>query len=416
MMKDQFAAMPACQSGKNARQDRKYQSVRQDLVGEIEPNAPIGADNGEQRHGGDCMCPACHAHANTRNEQQFERTYDAGGYPGEKGKARRPKPRAQPEFICAPPVEHVGPERCDRERDRKMNAHGMDGMTGNGDSRADLFVRNLLHSRIVVAAGFAHSLSPVILDAHREHAHRAERNLEQRGSQVQRRGPGALFLAASVLALAGCSGPLSALDPVGPSASAIAALWWAMFWGSAIIVAAMIFIGGWAFLRPSSASRISTSHWIIYGGLVVPSTVIFALLVYALFLGERLLPHPGAEPAVTVEAHGVQWQWQFRYRGLDIELETIDRLHIPADSPIDVIVTSGDIIHSFWVPRLAGKMDAIPGHENVLRLVADEPGIYRGVCAEFCGDGHAGMDFAIEVHDRDDYDNVLRNLNGTGDD
>jgi len=75
--------------------------------------------------------------------------------------------------------------------------------------------------------------------------------------------------------------------------------------------------------------------------------------------------------------------------------------------PVDLVITSGDVIHSFWIPRLAGKMDAIPGRVNVLRVQADTPGPYAGECAEFCGTGHAGMRFEVVVHPAADFAAVL---------
>jgi heme/copper-type cytochrome/quinol oxidase subunit 2 len=74
-------------------------------------------------------------------------------------------------------------------------------------------------------------------------------------------------------------------------------------------------------------------------------------------------------------------------------------LHIPAGRPADLVITSTDVIHSFWIPRLAGKMDAIPGHTNRLRIVADAPGTYRGECAEYCGVGHKNHGFTVVAHD-----------------
>jgi len=85
-----------------------------------------------------------------------------------------------------------------------------------------------------------------------------------------------------------------------------------------------------------------------------------------------------------------------------------NELHIPANTPVDIYVTSSDVIHSFWVPRLAGKIDAIPGHTSVLRLEADEPGDYRGQCAEFCGRGHAHMQFRVSAHSKTDFETWQR--------
>jgi len=137
--------------------------------------------------------------------------------------------------------------------------------------------------------------------------------------------------------------------------------------------------------------------WIIGLGLVFPVIVLSALLAYGLVIGERLLPRPGPE-VVTVEAEARQWAWRFSYPGLPGR-ETENVLHIPAGIPVDVRITTLDVIHSFWVPRLAGKLDAIPGHVNVLRIEADAPGDYAGVSAEFSGAGYSTHDFTVIAHD-----------------
>ena len=82
-------------------------------------------------------------------------------------------------------------------------------------------------------------------------------------------------------------------------------------------------------------------------------------------------------------------------------VETDDTLYIPAGRPVDVIVTAEDVIHAFWVPQLAGKVDAIPGRRNLLRIEADRPGTHEGLCAEFCGLGHAAMRFELVAYDAD---------------
>ncbi|WP_431470824.1 cytochrome c oxidase subunit II [Sphingosinithalassobacter sp. LHW66-3] len=144
---------------------------------------------------------------------------------------------------------------------------------------------------------------------------------------------------------------------------------------------------------------VSPRLWIVGGGLVFSSAVLAALLFYGLVAGERLLPREDPR-LVRVEAESSRWRWTFRHQieaGAPIEMQ--DVLHIPAGRPVDVVLTTRDVIHAFWVPRLAGKMDAIPGHRNVLRIEADEPGVYPGVCAEYCGIGHARHNFRVIAHD-----------------
>ena len=104
---------------------------------------------------------------------------------------------------------------------------------------------------------------------------------------------------------------------------------------------------------------------------------------------------------VTVGAEGRRWVWTFTYD--DAPAQATDGiLHIPAGRPVDVAITTTDVIHSFWVPRLAGKLDAIPGRVNILRIEADAPGTYQGVSAEFSGVGYDRFTFSVIAHDAAD--------------
>lgn len=154
-------------------------------------------------------------------------------------------------------------------------------------------------------------------------------------------------------------------------------------------------------IRPAAISSIKPMQWIVGGGLIMPIPILAGLLVAALLLGEQLLPKPGAVQPMRIEAHASQWQWRFAYPELPGTPENTV-LHLPAGEPVDIIITAEDVIHSFWVPRLGGKMDAIPGHQNIIRLQADKPGTYRGICAEYCGEGHETMGFVVEAHNPDE--------------
>jgi cytochrome c oxidase subunit II len=152
--------------------------------------------------------------------------------------------------------------------------------------------------------------------------------------------------------------------------------------------------------RPGWGSNVSPARWIVLGGLVLPAVVLIPLIAYALIAGERLLPLPGRAP-VEVEAMARQWAWTFRYPGYaGVETKV---LHLPAGTSVDIVVTSQDVIHAFWIPRFAGKIDAIPGRVNRLRIRADQPGRYEGQCNEFCGLGHPEMRFAVVVDRAEDF-------------
>ena len=206
----------------------------------------------------------------------------------------------------------------------------------------------------------------------------------------------------------GCAGKLSVLAPAGPAAEAIATLWWVMFWGGvAIFIITSIVLA--LSLRRSAREVLTPWRLIVLGGLVVPSAVLTALVIAAFALGERLIASPGEAEPLRIEAMARQWRWEFRYPEAD-GVVTIDKLYIPAGRDIDFVVTSSDVIHSFWIPRLGGKIDAIPGHRNVVRLRADRPGVYGGVCAEFCGDGHTVMRFSVEAHAAEAYPATLSGI------
>ncbi|GEC17349.1 cytochrome c oxidase subunit II [Nitrobacter winogradskyi] len=212
---------------------------------------------------------------------------------------------------------------------------------------------------------------------------------------------------ASLTILSGCTGPLSALDPAGPAAASTATLWWIMFSGAAVLSLLMAVLVALAFLKPGIASLWSARSWIIYGGLVMPGAVLSALLIAALVLGERMIARPLEQPPLKVAAQARQWTWSFAYPDSRRATLSVNVLHIPAGEPVDVTVTTTDVIHSFWVPRLGGKIDAIPGHRNVVRLQADRPGVYGGVCAEFCGAGHSAMPFTVLAHEPEEFAAIM---------
>ncbi len=210
------------------------------------------------------------------------------------------------------------------------------------------------------------------------------------------------------LMLAGCEDRLSALHPAGPAAALIATLWWVMLAGAAAILVLVLVLLALAFRRgggPSAGDSRGEAVWIKGLGLGFTMTVLAALTAWGLWIGERLLPRPGPG-VVAVEAQGRQWAWRFTYPDAPGRV-TEGALHIPAGRPVDVRITSADVIHSFWVPRLAGKLDAIPGHVNVLRIQAWAPGEYAGLGAEFNGPGYRRHHFTVVAHDAAAWDAFL---------
>jgi cytochrome c oxidase subunit 2 len=141
--------------------------------------------------------------------------------------------------------------------------------------------------------------------------------------------------------------------------------------------------------------------------LIFPGVVLAALLAHTaartVALDDAL---PDAEPVISVTAHS--WWWQVRYRAADgSEVLLANEVHVPAGRPVTLGLASADVIHSFWVPQLAGKIDMVPGRVHRLRLQADRPGVYRGQCAEFCGAQHARMALLVVAHEPADYERWL---------
>ena len=199
--------------------------------------------------------------------------------------------------------------------------------------------------------------------------------------------------------LGGCGGRLSALDPAGPAAESTLTLLLVLL-GLAALSFVVIFGIFLLALRRNRGRTVSLRLFIIGGGLAFPLVLLSFATVYGVALGERIT---GARetPALTVTATAQQWRWQFTRQTPGGSVTRADILDIPAGRMIAVMVNSTDVIHSFWVPRLAGKIDAIPGMSNRILIRADVAGRYGGVCAEFCGTGHTAMDFAVVAHDAD---------------
>jgi cytochrome c oxidase subunit 2 len=187
-------------------------------------------------------------------------------------------------------------------------------------------------------------------------------------------------------------GMQSAFDPQSPAAAAIAELAWVMFAGAALVFVLVMALAAIAvFRRPTWLGRHSV---VIAGGIAFPTGVVLALLLYSL----RIAAAGQGEPSgLRIEVIGHQWWWQIRYldaRG-SVDFETANEIRLPVGQPVQLEVASADVLHSFWVPSLAGKLDMIPGKNNRLRLRAGASGVVRGQCAEYCGGPHAQMAFFV---------------------
>jgi cytochrome c oxidase subunit 2 len=171
----------------------------------------------------------------------------------------------------------------------------------------------------------------------------------------------------------------------------------AIIWCIVMGVVIYAVLGKW---RPKS--EVFADRFILVGGVAFPSITLALLLV----VGLSLLPSwAETDPAdLRVHVRGEQYWWRLSYELPDgSRVQTANELHLPVGAVAEFVLTSTDVIHSFWIPALGGKMDAIPGRSNVMRLEPTKTGIYRGVCAEFCGPAHALMAFPVEVHDTAGY-------------
>lgn len=205
------------------------------------------------------------------------------------------------------------------------------------------------------------------------------------------------------LLLAGCGGPQSALDVAGREAEAVAGLFWIMLAGAGVIWALVIGTSVYSLWFRKRQHDERTARWFLLGGGVAfPVAVLTALLVYGLLLMKDLRP---AEAELRLAVTGEQWWWRVRYEVPGGEAVTsANEIRLPAGRSAELLLDSPDVIHSFWVPPLGGKMDMIPGRTTHLVLEPERPGSYRGACAEFCGASHALMAFTVEVMEPAEFD------------
>ena len=198
--------------------------------------------------------------------------------------------------------------------------------------------------------------------------------------------------------LSACTGVQSALAPQGPEAAQVAVLSWVMFAGAALILALVSVLAALAVFAPARVRGwLGDRRVVVWGGIAFPVVVLTALLVYGLWVLGTAAARTATPGGPVIEVTGEQWWWRVRY--LDAEgrplFETANEVRLPVGRTVEFRLRAADVIHSFWVPVLGGKLDMIPGRENVLRLRADAPGTFRGQCAEYCGGPHALMAFGV---------------------
>ena len=211
----------------------------------------------------------------------------------------------------------------------------------------------------------------------------------------------------------------SALYPKGPVAQQQADTFYVTLY---LIIFIWILVGGamlyavWKFRLkktddPNEIPEQSHGHPLIEVGLIIFSTaclVVVAIPTIEGIIMIKSLPEEYQEGAIEVDVTGYQWWWAFDYP--EEGVTTANEIVFPVGKAVKLNLRSADVIHSFWLPKLAGKVDLMPGQENFMWIQADEPGMYWGQCAEFCGESHAYMLFRARAVSGEEYQQWLDNL------
>jgi cytochrome c oxidase subunit 2 len=200
--------------------------------------------------------------------------------------------------------------------------------------------------------------------------------------------------------------PLSYLHASGSRAELTLPLTWGLLAISiaVVIVVSVLLIAALVRRRaPAGGVAPNAAAW-VYAGVGISAFVLTIALVWTV----RVLASvnaPTRTPAFTIEVTAHQWWWKARYLDADPSkvLTTANEIHIPVGEPVRIELLGADVIHSFWIPALAGKTDAIPGQRNMTWIEADVPGRYRGQCTEYCGTQHAHMGFDVVAESSEDF-------------
>lgn len=226
-----------------------------------------------------------------------------------------------------------------------------------------------------------------------------------------------LFCAMGSLLSSGCAGLQSVVDQAGPQAHRIARLWWLMLWVCSVIY--LLVIGAVVLALRRSRQREQPDNEaansrkkvsVIAAALAISTLILFGFMIADYSTG-RALTSLAAPNALKIEVTGYMWWWNFEYDDAvpSQRVRTANELHIPVGRPVQLVMTSRDVIHSLWVPNLHGKTDLLPGQTTMTWLQADQAGTFRGQCAEYCGHQHAHMAFLVIAEPEAQFNTWLEN-------
>ncbi|HEY5087018.1 MAG TPA: cytochrome c oxidase subunit II, partial [Gemmatimonadaceae bacterium] len=217
--------------------------------------------------------------------------------------------------------------------------------------------------------------------------------------------PVALPLALALAAVS-CAGAPAIFGTHGLAADRIAVLGWVFTIISCVVLAVVTVLVIVALARrqaaPAGRPANAIEHsghavrWIVVGGIIVPAITLVASFLVTLVI-QAEVSNPPRPPVATIEVTGHRWWWEVKYLGAgpNETVVTANEIHVPVGQPVRLELVSADVIHSFWVPQLAGKTDVIPGLRNTMWMQADQAGVYWGECAEYCGLQHTHMNLTV---------------------
>ena len=207
---------------------------------------------------------------------------------------------------------------------------------------------------------------------------------------------------------------IDALDPAGPNAERISDLFSYMTITASVVYVIVVAILLYAVLRrrepsrgPAMEARMERRAGVgVAIGLAVTVAVLLVTLVVDFGIARTNAASPTEQRPITIEIVAHQWWWEVHYEDSipQRRVTTANEILVPVGERVKLTMTSGDVIHSFWVPNLAGKKDIVPGYRTETWLMADRPGVYRGQCAEFCGHQHAKMALTVIAVSRGEFD------------